>query len=234
MQVIPVVDLKDGVVVRAQRGDRTAYRPIETLLSPTSDAVDVVSGLLALHAFRTLYVADLDAIMASGDNLAAIRRIREAFPALDLWIDNGAAEARALDTVRASQLGAPVIGSESQHDGALLARASDAVLSLDFRGATFLGPADILDRPELWPARIIVMTLARVGTAAGPDWERLATIRASAAGRAIYAAGGVRDAGDVAALAATGIAGALVATALHNGRLTGADIAKLQGSEARR
>jgi phosphoribosylformimino-5-aminoimidazole carboxamide ribotide isomerase len=227
VQVIPVVDLKNGVVVRAQRGDRAAYRPIETPLAATSDAVDVVRGLLALHAFRTLYVADLDAIMTTGDNLDAIRRIRQAFPALDLWIDNGAADVGALDALSASKIGAPVIGSESQRDGALLSRVAEALLSLDFRGDAFLGPLEILERPELWPQRIIVMTLARVGSAAGPDIERLAAIRAHAGARMIYAAGGVRDIGDLAALKASGIGGALVATALHDGRLTAEQIAGL-------
>lgn len=226
MQVIPVVDLKGGVVVRAQRGDRAAYQPIETPLSPTSEAVDVVRGLLTLHAFRTLYVADLDAIMATGDNVDAIRRIRQAFPSLDLWIDNGAADAGALDALSASKLGAPVIGSESQRDGALLSRVAEALLSLDFRGDAFLGPLEILERPELWPQRIIVMTLARVGSAAGPDIERLAAIRAIADGRMIYAAGGVRDANDLSMLRAAGLAGAIVATALHDGHLTGAEIAR--------
>jgi len=225
VQVIPVVDLKHGVVVRAQRGNRSAYRPIETPLSPTSEPVDVVGGLLALHAFRTLYVADLDAIMASGDNIDAIRRIRQAFPALELWIDNGAADAQALDALVKEGLGAPVIGSESQRDGALLARAPEALLSLDFRGDAFLGPPEILDRPELWPQRVIVMTLARVGSGAGPDIPRLAAIQARAGARTIYAAGGVRDMGDLAALRAAGIGGALLATALHDGRLTGAEIA---------
>ncbi|MFZ2076604.1 MAG: HisA/HisF-related TIM barrel protein [Xanthobacteraceae bacterium] len=45
----------------------------------------------------------------------------------------------------------------------------------------------------------------------------------------MYAAGGVRDANDLALLARVGIAGALVATSLHNGKLTGAQIARLSG-----
>jgi phosphoribosylformimino-5-aminoimidazole carboxamide ribotide isomerase len=39
----------------------------------------------------------------------------------------------------------------------------------------------------------------------------------------------VRDANDLASLAQAGIAGALVATSLHNGKLTGAQIARLSG-----
>ena len=54
-----------------------------------------------------------------------------------------------------------------------------------------------------------------------------AAIAAVAAGRSVYAAGGVRDAADLAELKRRGIAGALVATSLHDGRLRGSDIAGL-------
>ena len=228
MQVIPVIDLMAGEVVRARMGERSSYRPIETPLSRTSDPVDVVRGLLAVYPFPTLYVADLDAIQRRGDNLPAMRRIRAAFPGLRLWIDNGAGEAAALDALTEADLGAPVLGSESQRDIALIARHKDSpriVLSLDFRGEAFQGPAEVLAEPQLWPRRVIVMTLARVGSGAGPDLAQLATIRSLAAGREIYAAGGIRNAADLAALGKAGFAGALVATALHDGRVTGADIA---------
>ena len=76
-----------------------------------------------------------------------------------------------------------------------------------------------------WPRRLIVMTLARVGSGAGPDIDRLSAIRDAASGRNIYAAGGVRDGVDLAILKRAGIAGALVATSLHDGRLRGSDIA---------
>ncbi len=68
------------------------------------------------------------------------------------------------------------------------------------------------------------MTLGRVGADAGPDFERLAAVR-RASGAALYAAGGVRGADDLAALARAGIAGALVASALHDGRLSAKDLA---------
>ena len=94
-------------------------------------------------------------------------------------------------------LGTLVIGSESQHDGALIAQHPNSprvVLSLDFRGDAFQGPQGILAEPALWPQRIIVMTLARVGSGVGPDLRRLGSIRSIARGREIYAAGGVRNA----------------------------------------
>jgi phosphoribosylformimino-5-aminoimidazole carboxamide ribotide isomerase len=227
LRVIPVVDLMGGEVVRARKGDRASYRPIETPLSPTSDALDVVRGLLAVYPFPTFYVADLDAIQRKGDNFPALRRIRAEFPEMNLWVDNGAADSAALDALIGRDLGTPVIGSESQSDSALIARHRDStriVLSLDFRGVAFQGAAEILAEPALWPRRVIVMTLARVGSGAGPDLQRLAAIRSIAGGREIYVAGGVRDAADLAALEAEGAVGALIASALHDGRITSADL----------
>lgn len=230
MRVIPVIDLMHGQVVRAQLGDRASYRPLESPLSPTSDPVDVVRGLLTVYPFPTLYVADLDAIQGDGNNSAALRRIREAFPALQMWIDNGATASAAIEALIDADLGAPVIGSESQRESALIAQYRDSsrvVLSLDFRGDAFQGPEEILAEPALWPQRVIVMTLARVGSGAGPDLQRIAAIRSIAGGREIYAAGGVRDAGDLSALKVAGAAGALISTALHERRIVAADLVAL-------
>jgi phosphoribosylformimino-5-aminoimidazole carboxamide ribotide isomerase len=227
LQAIPVIDLMGGQVVRARMGDRASYRPLESPLSPTSDAVDVVRGLLGVFPFQTLYVADLDAIQGSGNSFPTLRRIRVEFPSLQVWVDNGAADAGAIEALVGANLGTPVIGSESQRDSALIAQHRDSmriVLSLDFRGDAFQGPAKILAEPALWPHRIIVMTLARVGSGAGPDLERLASIQSIAAGREIYAAGGVRNAADLRALKERGVSGALIATALHEGRIGAADL----------
>jgi phosphoribosylformimino-5-aminoimidazole carboxamide ribotide isomerase len=227
LRVIPVIDLMGGEVVHARKGDRASYRPLESPLSPTSGAVEVVRGLLSVYPFPTLYVADLDAIRGDGDNLPALRRIRAAFPALLMWVDNGAADGAAIGALIHADLGAPVIGSESQHDSDLIAqhaRSRRIVLSLDFRGNAFQGPQEILNEPALWPSRVIVMTLARVGSGTGPDLERLAAIRSITGGREIYAAGGVRDADDLSALKAAGASGALVATALHERRVVRADL----------
>jgi phosphoribosylformimino-5-aminoimidazole carboxamide ribotide isomerase len=227
LQVIPVIDLMGGEVVHARRGDRGSYAPLVSPLSPTSDPVDVVHGLLSVYPFPTLYVADLDAIQNHGDNLRTLRRIRDEFPALEVWVDNGAADAGALEALLGADLETPVIGSESQRDSNLIARhrnSAGIALSLDFRGDAFLGPQEILDEPAFWPRRIIVMTLARVGSGAGPDLERLASIQSIAGGREIYAAGGVRNAADLRALKERGVSGALVATALHEGRIGAADL----------
>src|SRR5215471_17529787 len=234
MDVIPVIDLKGGVVVHARMGQRDRYRPIDTPLAPTSGPVDVVRGLLSIHPFARLYIADLDAIARSGDNDGTISRLQATFPAVTFWVDSGIAELGAADRWLQAGLGDLVLGSEAQADAALVGHFSDdprVVLSLDFRGAAFQGPAALLRDCAGWPRKVIVMTLTRVGSGAGPDLEQLSAIRDAARGRRVYAAGGVRDGADLVALSDAGIAGALVASCLHDGSLRAGDIEKLQRFE---
>jgi HisA/HisF family protein len=233
MEVIPVLDLKGGVVVRARMGQRDQYRPIETPLSRTSDPVDVARGLMSIHPFTTLYVADLDAIEGRGEQIAILKALKAACPHMTLWIDNGIADHDSAQAWLDERLGHLVLGSETQTDAALVRHfAGDArvILSLDFRGPAFQGPPALLAETESWPQKVIAMTLARVGSGAGPDLERLSTVRDAASGREIYAAGGVRDLADLVSLGHAGIAGALVASSLHDGRLRGPELQTLSGS----
>jgi phosphoribosylformimino-5-aminoimidazole carboxamide ribotide isomerase len=234
MDVIPVLDLKDHVVVHARMGQRGQYRPIETPLSPTSLPIDVTRGLLSLYPFTTIYIADLDAIMRNGDNTSTLMQLRDAFPHLTFWVDNGVADRSVAQDWLDAGLGHLVLGSETQQDAALvrsLSRDDRTILSLDYRGGAFVGPQTLLNETDAWPRRIIVMTLAQVGSALGPDWQRLSAIkRDSAEQKLVYAAGGVRGPDDLAALARMGVAGALVASCLHTGNLAGAQIARLQAT----
>lgn len=227
MDIIPVLDLRGGIVVRARMGQRDQYRPLQSQLARTSDPVDVMRGLCSVYPFGTFYIADLDAIMGTGDNEVTLWRLKAEFPGAVFWVDNGVADVSAALRWLDAGLGHLVVGSESQHDAALTLGLSEndrVVLSLDFREQAFQGPPALLDEVTSWPGRLIVMTLARVGSGAGPDLDRLRAIRDIAAGRSIYAAGGVRDRADLASLERAGIAGALIASSLHDGRLRGDDL----------
>lgn len=223
MRIIPVLDIMGGLVVRGVMGERRAYRPIETALSAGADPVAVAKGLAGLGDFPAFYVADLDAIEGRPPNAAALSALGEAFPDTEFWVDAGLKTAAEAECMQQAACRIAVMGTESIADAAVLAaltRPERVILSLDFRGDAFLGPPEILQDADLWPDRIIVMTLARVGSGAGPDLERLGAIVARAGGRAVYAAGGVRGPDDLEVLQQAGIAGALVSTALHDGRLS--------------
>lgn len=228
MNLIPVLDLMRGQVVRAVRGDRQSYRPIVSTLFEGSDPLSAARALLAHCATRQLYVADLDALTGGAPQTGVLRALLQALPALELWLDAGFADAAAAQALRA-ELGPgaarvqPVFASESLRSAEALRacfpdRAS-GVLSLDRRGDQRLDAAGAWDTPALWPARVIVMTLERVGANAGPDLATLQALRDRSPATRFFGAGGVRDAADLAAAAAAGAEGWLVASALHDGRL---------------
>ncbi|HUN92511.1 MAG TPA: HisA/HisF-related TIM barrel protein [Burkholderiaceae bacterium] len=231
--VVPVLDIRDGLVVHARRGERAAYRPLVSPLAATASPLDVVRGLLALHPFRALYVADLDAIEHRAPQFALVDAIREAFAPLDVWLDAGIRT--AADYAAARRHGTPVIGSETlarRSADAVLARAAsggphEPVLSIDVRDDQFLGPRSILDAAPRWPRRVIAMSLRRVGAGAGPDLDLAARIRALSPSAEVFASGGVRDVADLRAARDAGCAGALVATCLHERRVGAAELATI-------
>ena len=229
MKLIPVLDLMGGQAVHARRGDRAQYRPIESPLCPgTAAPLPLAHALLQAAGGDTLYIADLDALQGGAVQVDAVRALLAALPALQLWLDAGFTTADAA-TATLQALGphaarvTPVWASETLPDAATAAAAladrDAAVLSLDRRGTQTWDAAGLWQRPDLWPRRVIVMTLDRVGAGHGPDWATLAAVRAQAPAAELIGAGGLRDATDVAQAEAAGISAWLVATALHEGRL---------------
>jgi uncharacterized protein related to proFAR isomerase len=235
VQVIPVIDLMHGQVVRGVRGERHAYRPIVSRLADGSAPPDIARALLAVAPpppgqGPALYVADLDAIQGGAPQLPALLELLQAQPALSVWLDSGFADAAAVRALRAALGPAaarvrPVYGSESLASAAALdevAQDPSAILSLDSRLERPIDPSGSWQRPQAWPRTVIVMTLDRVGAGSGPDLGTFARLRALAPDRTWIGAGGVRDAQDLRAAAAAGAAGWLVASALHDGTLNAA------------
>src|SRR5262249_799198 len=174
----------------------------------------------------------------TGSNEATLKALKRKFPALNFWIDAGFRDATQCREWLARGIGHLVLGSEGQSDAATLsllvasASVDRIILSLDFGGGRFLGPSELLN-PALWPARVIVMTLGRVGSDQGPDLARLAEILRGDHGRQLFAAGGVRDVEDLRTLAKLGVAGALIASALHAGRIGREEVVSLAANTAR-
>ena len=243
MQIIPVIDLlKDPLddcrVVHAKRGQRQHYQPIQSQLTQSSAPLDIVAALLELYPFQTLYIADLNAICGAGNNDATIEAISKAHPALTIWLDCGIRQMNA----RALRIGGairPVVGSENienlqDYRAISYACQSTHVLSLDYSATSAMGMTELHKSARFWPDDTICMSLNAVGTAEGPDMPRLTEIMHLNAARKspsrIFAAGGIRNMQDSAALANRQVTGALVATCLHNKRLSADDIKYLSQS----
>lgn len=219
MQIIPVIDLKGGQVVHAAGGDRSRYQPVHhtSLLCDSSEINHVVARFLKLYPFQTFYIADLDAIGGKGNHDEAIDNLLSQYPNQEFWLDNGSSYQVLTTTTRPSNC-KPVIGTESQRLPLSL-KNTDLILSLDFKHNQALGHPGWLKSRELWPETIVVMTLDLVGSNTGPDIEKLSQLCKDHRDKRFVAAGGVRDINDLTQLKAIGVAGVLLASALHNGSL---------------
>ena len=210
----------DGQVVRARGGDRAGYAPWRSPLAGSSDPGAITRALLARHPFPALYLADLDAIRGRGDNHPLLAALAARFPGVTFWIDQGLPRLPARDPLPGNIR--HVLGTETLSGLEPLRTASpdhEPILSLDFGPEGFRGPPGILEAPHLWPGTVLLMALDRVGSGRGPDTERLCWLRSLAPDRSWFVAGGVRDPADLQVLDRAGARGALVASALHDGRL---------------
>jgi HisA/HisF family protein len=230
MRIVPVLDLKGGVVVHARRGQRDAYAPLHSPLVQGSEPVAVAQALCAVCRTSTLYVADLDALAGGPADVVALTALATV---AEPWVDAGATTPeRAAELARAG-VARNVVGTESltadapeDADGATPRR----VLSIDLRDGALISPRRELAGREAVAAaplatalgvrELLVIDLARVGSGSGPPLHAVEQLAEVLPGVAIYAGGGVRHDEDLRALESAGASGALVATALHEGRIT--------------
>lgn len=225
MQIIPVIDLKDGRVVHASGGDRSRYQPIDlhSRIVSGSSIEAVVSALLALHPFSAFYIADLNAIECDGSHRHIIEPLVRRYPALDFWVDSGLRYPNSSrdqpDNLKT------VIGTETGSEPYDLSDSA-AILSLDFKNNRALGNPAWLELPQYWPDTVIAMTLDMVGAGRGPDFAGLDSLRCRNPHTRWIAAGGVRGINDLQRLATAGLSGVLVASALHNGNIGASALSK--------
>lgn len=240
MRVIPVLDVQGGIAVHAVRGERHRYRPLESVLVATSEPLAVIQAFRARLGLEEIYVADLDAISRTRPPTPLISRLAgEA----RLLLDAGVSDVDGAHRVLESGVHKVIIGSETVADQAVLASLPSAVpvermiFSLDLRSGAVLSGDALLARAQplevlamldqLGWQEVIVLDLARVGTGAGVDQALVAEASRRFPRLRILAGGGVRRVEDLHALRAVGAAGALVATAFHQGAITADDLRAL-------
>lgn len=235
LHIIPVIDLMNGIVVHAKKGERSQYQPIASSLIKSSNPLDIVKAFMDIYPFNILYIADLNAIQeienTGSTHISIINNIKDAFPELTLWVDAGINNKSKAETWSACSATA-VLGSESfqtveQYQSNVQSLNRPFVLSLDFLPQGYLGPEALIRDSQFWPEETIVMTLTKVGSNTGVDIPIVKQILAKANNHAIYAAGGVRDLDDLCELKQLGIKGALLASALHHQQISTNDLHRL-------
>src|SRR6266542_6361151 len=87
MRVLPVLDLKAGVVVRGVGGRRHEYRPVVSRLTTSSDPLAVARAFRQHFGLSELYLADLDALAGVAPALPTYAILRA--DGFRLWVDAG-------------------------------------------------------------------------------------------------------------------------------------------------
>jgi phosphoribosylformimino-5-aminoimidazole carboxamide ribotide isomerase len=240
LRVIGVLDLRSGRAVHARAGQRAAYRPVSSVTGiriDPGDALALARAYIDRLGLVELYVADLDAIL--GDTPQQLLVARLATLGVSLWLDAGISSVDQAHGAVASGATHVIVGLETLSSFESLAEICTAVgagsvaFSLDLRdrepvrspGGDPTAPAIAARAAAAGAAAMIVLDLARVGTGRGPDLDVIADIRQAAPDVILLAGGGVRGLKDLERLAETGCDGALVATALHDGRIGTDDVA---------
>lgn len=252
MEIIPVLDLSQGSAVHARGGRRGDYQPVRSLVAHAApgDAVALARGFReALEAPR-LYVADLDALQGGSPQRGLTRQVIDAFgrPAL---VDAGLRHPANAIELSASGVDTVVIGLESLHGFEPVSRALVALgparvaLSLDLRnGRALLSPAlealhgvDVAKLAEaamrIGVERFLLVDVGRVGRETGVDLALVQKLRTRLPDAELLVGGGIRSVEELAQLADAGVQGALVATALHAGRITKADCLALAARQSK-
>jgi phosphoribosylformimino-5-aminoimidazole carboxamide ribotide isomerase len=229
MRVIPVLDVLNGVVVRGVGGRRSEYRPIVSRLTSSTEPAEVARALVRTYRPAELYLADLDAIGGTAPAVAVYRAIRDL--GVRLWVDAGIRDGDGARRIAAC--GSDIVaGLETVPEPNKLREIVNAVgaervvFSLDLRDGVPMREWPGRDRNLVRTAvacgitRVIVLDLARVGGGGGTGTEDLCReIAATYPHVEVIAGGGVSGPDDLRRLEACGVRGALVASALHDGRL---------------
>ena len=112
MEVIPVIDLKNGSWCAHEAARATPISRSHPL-SPHQRAGGRGRRTARLHSFSHLYIADLDAIERRGDHDRTCAGLRHHSPAWNSRVDNGIGDPEAASAWLQRGLGCLVAGSES-------------------------------------------------------------------------------------------------------------------------
>jgi phosphoribosylformimino-5-aminoimidazole carboxamide ribotide isomerase len=224
--IIPVIDLSGGLAVHARLGRRAEYRPLCSTLCPDGDPLGLARRLHLEHGAPLVYVADLDAIRGIGDQRATITTIRAALPRLALWLDAGLRDPAGLEPFADDPAIRPVVASETWSSAEPPA-TGHAVVSIDCDADGVRDPSGLSRRPGLLSGDLLVLDIGRVGSERGPDLALFARWAEATPQCRHHFGGGIADMRDLARLADAGADGVLLASALHDGRIPPAALARL-------
>jgi len=223
-RLIFVLDILKGTAVHAVKGERSKYQPVSgSKVSDSSSPLEIIQSLSPSE----VYIADLDRLQQQGDNFELIEIISGKTRTMaDVGAENmNDVEkcARISDTV--------ILGTETASfdliEKAAVRFPGRINVSIDMKNWKVLAkdgfmdvePVELVKRLNEHKIKdIIILELTRVGTCVGIDEDFLKEI-VTVSSHDVLVGGGIKDMVDIEALKRIGVSGALVATAVHSGKI---------------
>ena len=250
--VIPVIDLMISQVVLAAQGDRETYQPVHSKLTHSSQPIDVAKAIFNQTGCDVLYLADIDSFNGANPNWNVYNDLLNA--GFGLWIDanwvNCDQYQKIPEKIQKRERLKIILSSET------LANFSDMdlftnlielnivpIFSLDKKSGELVAqPGNLANATSLeliqhafakGVRELILLDLESVGTMTGGSNSEdefgllIQEIRQELPEINITLGGGVRHANDIQALLDLGCEHVLVASAIHQCKLTPDDISNL-------
>jgi 1-(5-phosphoribosyl)-5-[(5-phosphoribosylamino)methylideneamino] imidazole-4-carboxamide isomerase/N-(5'phosphoribosyl)anthranilate isomerase len=228
LELLPAVDVAGGQAVQLVQGVAGSEKRFG---DPREAALN-----WQRRGAEWIHLVDLDAAFGRGDNRALLARIvGELDVAVELSggiRDDASLEAALATGCRRVNIGTAAL-EDPQWCAAAIARHGDRIaVGLDVRGRTLAARGwtreggdlyDVLARLDAEGcARYVVTDVNKDGMLQGPNLELLRSVCA-ATDRPVVASGGITELADLAALQGlvdNGVEGAIIGTALYEGRFT--------------
>lgn len=250
--VIPVLDLMIGQIVLAQAGNRDQYRPVHTRLTNNSRPLDVAEAIFHQTGCDWLYLADIDSFSGAHPNWTVYNELLNR--GFGLWIDAdwtlGDRRKQIAQKIDRPERLKVILSSETLSDldqfdtfDELIAQSIEPIFSLDIKADSLITkPGKLTDTQPLelvhmahdrGVRQMIVLDIDQVGTMSGcPTSEQgvgalIQEISSELNDVAVTSGGGVRGAGDIQSLLDLGCDHVLVASAIHECKLTPDDVTHL-------
>lgn len=210
MEIIPVMDILNGIVVHAIKGERNNYKPVKSVLCNSSDPVQVAESFKKL-GLSQLYIADLDSILGKGKNYEIIETISKSTK-LEMIVDAGINNIDSAMEIFNYKISGLIIGTETLTNLDFIKEcikkfgAEKIILSLDIKDGKVLSssqeiamkdPSEVaLTLNGMGVKKMIVLDLRRVGSEAGINWPSLNKILSTVKMK-IIVGGGIRNLSDI-------------------------------------
>ena len=216
MDIIPVLDILNNKVVKAVKGDRTKYEPINTKLYNSIEPIEIINQLSKRYSPHIIYIADLDAISSNNVNHDLFNRILSVFPKIVFWIDTGM---NNINLIKKYKNYIPIFCSENSKGFDLVSsKKQNYICSLDFNNC-FLGAKPIYKHKRYLPDKIIIMDLLQVGSENKLNYK-IAKRFIKNDKKDYYIAGGIKKVLDIKKARKIGAKGVLISSILHQRTLT--------------